>query len=80
MTRGKLGEEVRLFRLCLRRVAMLSALTSRMPQESRRKAADQGGLGVNPQLPLCNEAPTARGSCEDRSRRSGKPLAPDGCE
>lgn len=62
MTRGKLGEDVRLFRLCLRRVAVLSALTSRIRQESRREAADQGGLGVNPQLPLCNEAPTTRGS------------------
>lgn len=80
MTRGRLREEVSLFSLCLRRVATLAALTARVHQESCREAGDQGGLGVNPHPPPCDKVPAARGSSEDHSRPSGKPLARDGCE
>ena len=78
MMGGKLCEEVRLFSLCLRRVAMLAALTARIHKESCREAGDQGGLGVDPHPPPYNKVPAARGSCEDHSTPSGKPLARDG--
>ena len=56
MMKGKLCEEVRLFSLCLRRVAMLAALTARTHQESCREAGTGEGR-AQPHPPPRNQAP-----------------------
>ena len=56
MMRGKLCEEVRLFSLSLRRVAMLAALTARTQQEPCRDAGTGEGR-ARPHPPPRNQAP-----------------------
>ena len=58
MMKGKLCEEVRLFSLCLRRVAMLAALTARTQQEPA-VTLGPGRAGRDPTLlPVTRPPPT----------------------